>query len=82
MIRFKGEGVQLIGLSQGCTALMGLMECRWWGLMLKGFALALPALLWVGGALPWGFGFGSLWGFSCCSDEAFGSSLDRAAFSL
>ena len=82
VIRFKGEGVQLIGLSQGCTALMGLMECRWWGLMLKGFALALPALLWVGGALPWGFGFGSLWGFSCCSDEAFGSSLDRAAFSL
>ena len=41
-------------LSQGCTALMGLMECRWWGLMLKCFALGL----WQ---FPWGlFGLLSL----------------------
>ena len=25
VIRFNGEGVQLRGLSQGCTALMGMM---------------------------------------------------------
>lgn len=25
VIRFNGEGVQLKGLSQGCTALMGMM---------------------------------------------------------
>ena len=25
VIRFNGEGAQLMGLSQGCTALMGMM---------------------------------------------------------
>ena len=35
-----------MGLSQGCTALMGLMACRWWGLMLECFALGLLRYPW------------------------------------
>ena len=55
VIRFNGESVQLFGRSLGraaFTALMGLMECRRWGLMLKCFALGL----WQ---YPWGLSF---WG--------------------
>ena len=54
-MRFNGESVQLFGRSldrAAFTALMGMMECRWWGLMLKCFALGL----WQ---YPWGLSF---WG--------------------